>query len=154
MHRGFSEISLKIWSEPSILEVNILRCTTLWDALHKIFPIWGYFVFPNECNCENSSSNTTNDFQISFIRNFKLSLFFSGFSVSFVLKDSMQSVIQWLVVGSFSEGKCLCSVSNPQIWILLSSGLSLIFLQSWGARRLFPDLLRWFLLPVGYIYLN
>ena len=50
MSWSFYGIFINIWSEPSILEVNILLWTTLWDALHKIFPIWGYFAFPHEWN--------------------------------------------------------------------------------------------------------
>ena len=48
-----------IWSNPSIIEVNILWCTTLWATFQNICPILGYFDFPHEWNCGNSSSNTT-----------------------------------------------------------------------------------------------
>ena len=47
----FSWVFLKIWIESSLLEVDILLCTSLWAALHKIFPIWGYCAFPHEWNC-------------------------------------------------------------------------------------------------------
>ena len=43
--------SLKIWSELSVLEVNILCCTSLWAAMHNICPIWGYCSFPHEWKC-------------------------------------------------------------------------------------------------------
>ena len=56
---GLSGIFLKIWSEPSVFEVNILWCIAFWDVLHKMCPIWGYCDFPCEWNCGNSSSNTT-----------------------------------------------------------------------------------------------
>ena len=43
----FYEILLKIWSEPSIIEVNIIRWTDLWSTLHKICTIWGNCAIPN-----------------------------------------------------------------------------------------------------------
>ena len=49
---GFSVILPKICIKPSIPEVNILWCKTLWSVLHKICPIWGYCAFPHEWNCE------------------------------------------------------------------------------------------------------
>ena len=48
---SFTGILLKIWSEPSILEVNIIWCTSLWYALHKICTIWGYFTLIYKWNC-------------------------------------------------------------------------------------------------------
>ena len=56
---GFPGIFLKIWSEPIILEIIILSSTTLWAALHKIYPIWGIVHSLVNINVENSSSNTT-----------------------------------------------------------------------------------------------
>ena len=55
----FFGISLKIWSEQSILEVNIIRCKPMWATLHKICPIG--VIVPSLINgtVENSSSNTT-----------------------------------------------------------------------------------------------
>ena len=47
----FDAILIKVCSEPSILEVNILQCTVLWTTLHSICPIWGYCAFPHEWNC-------------------------------------------------------------------------------------------------------
>ena len=44
----FSRIFLKIWSEPSILEVNILCLNALWDTFHNIYPVWGYCGLPRE----------------------------------------------------------------------------------------------------------
>ena len=49
---SFSGVFLKIWSEPSILEVNILLCTTFWADLQNICPSWGYCAFLHEWNCE------------------------------------------------------------------------------------------------------
>ena len=55
----FFGISLKIWSEQSILEVNIIRCKPMWATLHKICPIG--VIVPSLINgtVKNSSSNTT-----------------------------------------------------------------------------------------------
>ena len=47
---GFYGILLNIWSESSVLEVNILWCTALWAVLGNICPIWGYCAFPHEWN--------------------------------------------------------------------------------------------------------
>ena len=49
----FYGVFLDIWSEPSILEVNILWCTTLWAALPKVCTIWEYCAFPHEWNSGN-----------------------------------------------------------------------------------------------------
>ena len=47
----FSVVYLKIWSEPSILDLNILYCNDLWAALHKICPNLGFCAFPHEWKC-------------------------------------------------------------------------------------------------------
>ena len=59
MSTSFAGIFLKIWSGPSILEVNILWCTTFWVLMHKFCTIWGYYVFPNEWNCGRFVTKTT-----------------------------------------------------------------------------------------------
>ena len=56
---SFYGIFFRIWSEPGILKVNILRCTDLLAALHTICPIWGYRASPHEWNRGKTSSNTT-----------------------------------------------------------------------------------------------
>ena len=48
---GFYGVFLKIWSEPSVLEVNIIWCTALLDVLHEICPIWTFYAFPHEWKC-------------------------------------------------------------------------------------------------------
>ena len=48
---SFAGNFLKIWSEPSILDVNIIYCNDLWAAMHNICPILWFCAFPNECNC-------------------------------------------------------------------------------------------------------
>ena len=48
----FTGILLKIFNEPSFLEINILWCTPLWDAFHNICKIWEYCEFSHEWDCE------------------------------------------------------------------------------------------------------
>ena len=49
----YDGIFLDIWSEPSIPDVNNIWCATLWAALNKICPIWGYCAFPHKWNYGN-----------------------------------------------------------------------------------------------------